>query len=331
MKRMILAVAALAATVASAPASEVGRRTEILSPTAVRNQIEDRWTGRWVVTRTETRSDCAGVYTDNLASGPRVASRGRQRFVAGTPARVDSVDVTRSQISLRLTLSEVLLVTRTYRDITLRDEARCQVDLKIIVPPGLFEGADLMGLDGIIELLIDRYRNEESALLASNFLPVDDPVYATERAEAVAAHQEWKVEQASRAYEARMSQWVSQTTRLSGQISTDPDYLDGFARGVEAGRAGPARACADIVRNGPAVQVGGPVAAHAAKGRRQKNWARGYEDGVRLTQGLQAIQLMPQCAPSAAPPPRRGPDLPATAKLPARPATVVPAATTSGQ
>lgn len=332
MRRMILGAMVLSAALAPADAA-VGGREGFRGPAAFRNDVVDRWTGRWVVTRVETRSDCSGVYTDNLAGGRRIASGGRERFAAGTPARVDSVDVSASHVSLRLTLSELLLVTRPYREVTLRDEARCQVELKIGVPPGVVESGDLIGLETSLEPLVERYRNEGSALLASNFLPDGDPARAAMRQDAIAAHQEWKQEQASGAYEARMGEWVRLTTRLSGQISTDPDYLDGFARGVEVGRSAPARNCADIVRDGPALPSSGRPAraVAAAKGRRQKTWARGYDDGVRLVLGLRAIEVMPQCASQAAPEGRRAPGLEGRTRGPARPAPVVPAETGPGR
>src|SRR6202008_295953 len=60
-------------------------------PPAVREGLEARWRGAWVVTTVRPFSDCIGAYTDNQVSGGLVRSRGRQAFEAGIPARIDSL------------------------------------------------------------------------------------------------------------------------------------------------------------------------------------------------------------------------------------------------
>ncbi|HZN03116.1 MAG TPA: hypothetical protein VFD06_05965 [Candidatus Polarisedimenticolia bacterium] len=266
------------------------------------NRMQDQWTGAWVVTSTETFSDCAGFYTDNEVSGDdSVASRGRTRIDAGTPARVDSVDVRPERLSLRLTLSVNQMFERPHREFTLRALARCQAEVRVMVPPGIVEGGDVTGLESLLDRVVERHSDERSALLASNFLPVDTPEYAAERQEAIAEHREWRQEQTAEALKARLEQWTAQTTRLSKGISQDPDYLAGFGKGVEAGRNSVPSACEEVTRFEPALQPArmNAGAAFAAKGDRQKNWTRGYEDGMRLAQGLEVLRLMPGCMPPA--------------------------------
>jgi hypothetical protein len=217
---------------------------------------------------------------------------------------VDSVDVRSNRLSLRVTLSVNEMVEREHRDFTLRALARCQAELRVMVPPGMTSSGDAAGLEALLDRVVERHSDERSALLASNFLPMDTPAYEAQRQEAIAGHQEWRQEQNAAAMQARLDQWTAQTTRLSAQISQDPDYLAGFGRGVEAGRGTVPASCEEVTRFEPAMQPArnNPNAAFAAKGSRQKTWTRGYDDGLRLAQGLEILRILPGCMPPAGTP-----------------------------
>jgi len=293
MRTLVLAMA-LAASYGHAPAAETRE---------ARETFESRWQGAWVVTTAVTNSECNGIYSDNWLSGTSVRGRGRQRIEAGTPARVDFVLVTPSRVILSLTLSERLYVTSPRRDYTLSNTARCQVDLKVTVPPGLAAEGDVLALEALLAPVVERHASEAQAILASGFLPLEGAGYAGARQAAIAAHSEWKAAESSAAIEARLQEWNTRNATISGQISDDPDYMAGFVRGVEAGRAAPAMQCAELAQATPAPYW--PTAANAAlaaKGRSQKAWARGYQDGARLAQGLEAVRALQACvAPAAGP------------------------------
>ena len=292
MKRTLVLAMALAASYGHAPAAETR---------AARETFESRWQGAWVVTTAVTNSECNGIYSDNWVSGSTVRGRGRQRIDAGTPARVDQVLVTPSRVTLSLTLSERLYVTSPRRDYTLANTARCQVDLKVTVPPGLAAEGDMLALEALLAPVVERHASEIQAILASGFLPLEGAGYAQARQEAIAAHSEWKAAESSAAIEARLREWNTRNARISSQISDDPDYMAGFVRGVEAGREAPAMQCADLAQATPAPYW--PTAANAAlaaKGKSQKEWARGYQHGARLSQGLEAVRALQACVPAAA-------------------------------
>jgi hypothetical protein len=293
-KRTLVVAMALAASYGHALAAETR---------GARETFESRWQGAWVVTTAPTASECNGIYSDNWVSGSTVRGRGRQRIEAGTPARVDFVLVTPSRVTLSLTLSERLYVTSPRRDYVLADTARCQVDLKVTVPPGLAAEGDVLALEALLEPVVERHASEIQAIVASGFLPLEGPDFAQARQEAIAAHREWKTAESSAAIAARLQEWNARNARISSQISDDPDYMAGFVRGVEAGRAAPAMECADLARATPAPYW--PTAANAAlaaKGKSQKAWARGYQDGARLAQGLEAVRALQACAvPATAP------------------------------
>jgi hypothetical protein len=287
--RTLALVMALAASLGPARAAE---------DRAPRETFESRWLGSWVVTTAPTASECNGIYSDNWVSGQMVRGTGRQEIEAGTPARVDHVLLTSSRVTLSLTLSERLYVTSPRRDYTLANTARCQIDLKVTVPPGLAAEGDILALEALLAPVVERHASEAQAILASGFLPMDGPAYEATRAGAIAAHQEWKSGENGAAIEARLREWNSRNARITSQISDDPDYMAGFVRGVEAGRTAPASACADLVKAGPAPSwpQPSPTTALAAKGKRQKTWARGFQDGAHLSQGLEAVKALQTCA-----------------------------------
>jgi hypothetical protein len=283
------------------PAGPQGR------PQPLGNRLEDRWTGAWVVTATETFSDCAGTYTDNEVTGTRVASRGGERFEAGIPAHIDSLEMMRDQLKVRMTLSINMMAEREHRDFTLRALSPCEVVMKVLLPPDVHRGGgdgDLFAVEALMGQVIEKESDERSAILASNFLPQTDPEYAVARGEVLARQEQRRTTVDTQAVEARLEQWRAETALLSRQMSQDPDYLAGFGRGVEAQRAAAPATCADVLRSDPSLAPvrGDNGAAFAARGGRQKAWARGYEDGVRLTQGLEALRVLPTCMPAAAEP-----------------------------
>jgi hypothetical protein len=296
-RTLVVVMTALAASLGTFRAADDGPPVHVSpGPTP---SIEHRWLDAWVVTSAETFSECNGFYTDNWLRGSQVSSHGRIDVPAGTPAHVDVVSVSESQVVFSLTVSQRLLVTREHRDFTLQAEARCQIDLKLMMPPGMSAAQDILGVESLINPVMKRYPTENAAVLAAGFLPSTDPTYASRHQTAIAQQHEFESRQTAEAIDARMSQWVSQTQRIQGRISSDPDYLAGFARGVEAGRASAVTKCEQLATAEPAMFPGGgpSTATFASKGSRQKAWSRGYEDGVQLTHGLEAIRILPQCVP----------------------------------
>jgi hypothetical protein len=274
------------------PAAHVAAKVEPQPET-----FSSRWNGAWIVTEQPLSSECNGIYTNNQVAGGRVLGRGHQRFDPGVVGHVDQVLVSSNKVTLSITLSERLYVTRPARDYVLSSTSACQVDLKFMVPPGPGTAADLIALETLVSPVVERHADQLQAIVASGFLPPDGPGAAEVQREAVMAHRSWKAAEDQQAVDARLQAWTAQTTRLSSNIENDPDYLAGFARGVDEGRHTAVKSCEELARTAPAPYwPTASGAALAAKGGRQKAWARGYEDGVRLSQGLEAIKLMPACS-----------------------------------
>jgi len=193
-------------------------------------------------------------------------------------------------------------VEREHPDFTLRGLSPCRAEMKVLLPPDARRGdgdAGLQGVEAILGQVVERESDEASAILVSNFLPEDGPAYAAAREEVLARQQEQRAALDTQAVASRLEQWRAETARLARPMSQDPDYLAGWSRGIETERAAPAATCVELLRADPSLA---PVrddagAAFAARGGRQKTWARGYEDGVRLTRGQEALRILPTCTP----------------------------------
>ena len=99
----------------------------------IEKDINKRWLGAWVVTRSEMYSDCNAVYTQNRINGSLVSGRGARRFQPGELAKVTKVDAGRHRIDVRISLVEPVLLTYREGPFTLYDEASCRVELEVEV------------------------------------------------------------------------------------------------------------------------------------------------------------------------------------------------------
>jgi len=263
----------------------------------LQDALEARWRGSWIVTSAETYSDCAGPYTDNRVNGRYVSSRSRQRFRPGEMAKVDSVDLKRSRFDLRLTFAEPVLSSRQDGPFTLYDEALCRVEFQLEVPREMVKRQDVMGIEALLRPVLRRHATEEEARASSDWnRRVRDP-YPRDYERTLAEHAAWRAKQTNAAVQARIDHLIDETSRIPERISDDPDYLAGFVKGVEAGRSPHPVSCPDLLRGGAVAtrsqSSGG--AAHASTDDRQSRHDRGYQDGVRLTLGLDAIRRLPGC------------------------------------
>jgi hypothetical protein len=270
----------------------------------LQDALEARWRGAWVVTSAETWSDCGPSYTGNRVNGRYVSSRSRQRFRAGELAKVDSVDLKRSRFDLRLTFAEPFLASRQDGPFTLFDEASCRVEFQMEVPREMVRSQDVMGVEGLLRPVLQRHATEESARGSSGWNHREREDYPRDYQRTLVEHAAWKANQTNAAVQARLDEVVDETSRVPERITGDPDYLQGFVRGVEAGRSPHSASCPDLLRGTlvaarsqatPGAARAGTGAAHAAAGDRQVRIDRGYQDGLRLTLGLEAIRRLPGC------------------------------------
>ena len=287
-------VAGLLAVAAGGP----GGRPALAGET--QDAVGSRWRGAWVVTTADSYSDCAGLYSTNRVSGRLVSGRGRVRFKPGELARVESVDLKRNRVDLRMTLVEPVLASRQDGPFTLYDEATCRVEFDVEVARDLVKERDLDGLDQVMRVVVERYDAEPEARASKRYNGRAREPYPADYDRTVRAHARWRAEQGNAQVQARIDALVDETSRSSDRIADEPDYLAGFGKGVTAGRASRVGSCAQLMAVGaqPARTYGGqaPVALPAARGgEAQSRFASGYADGMRLSQELDAIRRLPGC------------------------------------
>jgi len=274
----------------------------LLLPTPARagdlqDQMESRWRGAWIVTGAETYADCAGPYTGNRVNGRLVSGRGGNRFRIGELAKVDSIDLKRSRLDLRLTLAEPLLVSHQEGPFVLYDEARCRVELQVEIPRDMVKRDDVNGMEGLIKPVLDRYVTEDAARASARYNRREREAYPRDYDNTLAQYAVWRAQQTNAAVQARMDRLVDETSRIPERITGDPDYMAGFVKGVESGRAPHSTQCPDLMRSDAvaARTSGSSTAAYASTGDKQDRSALGYQDGLRLTLGLDALRRLPQC------------------------------------
>ncbi|HEV8337420.1 MAG TPA: hypothetical protein VGR67_13470 [Candidatus Polarisedimenticolia bacterium] len=297
MKRLILA-ASLVAALGTAP----------VAAGELENALERQWRGAWVLTGLDAYSDCAGIHTDNQINGALVQAKGQYRFKPGELARVQSIDLKRTSVEIGLSLQEPLLHSFQDGPFTLYREIRCLVDLDVELPRALVAGKDLKEINDFLQPILARYFSPEDALRSRAWNGrVRDP-FPADYERTMARHDAWKAEQSNAAVQTRIDQAREETARLVDRISNDPDYLRGFAAGIEVMRSQDLTRCSDILGRDFATIASSPerlLASMASDAAARTK--RGYQDGARMVFGLESLRRLPEClvpVPEAPP----GPD-----------------------
>jgi hypothetical protein len=274
--------------------------------------LASRWRGAWVVTNAETYSDCAGPYTGNRINGRLVSGRAMLRFKAGELAKVDSIDLKRSRLDLRLSYPEPIL--RAYQDgpFTLYDEAQCRVEMQVELPREMVKGQDVMGVERLLGPVLERHSTEEAARSSKVYNTRAREAYPADYKQTIAQHAAWRAEQTNMAVKASIDRLVDEASRITERIGEDADYISGFVQGVEAGRAPHPVACPDLMALASATPPGyalpgSPNLSQAARrGQKpgtvspisteaQARRQHGYQDGLRLSLGLDAVRRLSAC------------------------------------
>lgn len=262
--------------------------------------VAGRWRGAWVVTTADAYSDCTPVYSNNRINGKLVSGRGRHRFKPGELARVDSVDLKRNRVDLRMTIVEPVLAARQDGPFTLYDELSCRLEYQVEVARDLVRGQDVEGLDQVMTIVVERHDAETGARASTRYNGrVRDP-FPADYERTVRAHAAWRAKETNAQVQMRIDALVDETSRISDRIADDPDYLAGFGKGVAAGRASRPGSCPALLAvgseppRGPAAPV--PAVVPAARGAdAQARFRSGYADGLRLSQELDALRRLPGC------------------------------------
>ena len=252
--------------------------------------LNARWRGAAVVATVPLFSSCDGFYNDNQVVGTRVESRARRRFEPGEAARVERVGVKRDRVDLFLDVAEGVLAERRDGPFTLYDELICKVQLQVPVPPRSAPAAVEARLAELLELHDSLPEAEASrAWNGRRREPYPEGYEQT-----LAAYQVWKAQQANAAVQARMERAIEDAARVEDQLRDDPDYLAGFAAGVDKVRNRSFGDCPSLVSSS--------FSPDSGKGDRSGTWRRGWEDGQRLAYNLELLRHLKDCFVPVPPP-----------------------------
>jgi hypothetical protein len=262
----------------------------------LQRSLELRWRGAWVLTAVDVYSDCAGTHTDNRVSGTLVSSKGRNRFRPGELAQVGKLDVKRSRLDILLGIPEPILVSFRDGPFTLYNETRCLVELDVELPRSLVSGDDVEGIETALKPILRRFASQEEATQSKSWNHRQRDPYPAGYDRTLAEHAAWKAQQANASIQARLDKATEETSRLADRITSDPDYLKGFAAGVETMKAVDLSRCGDLISRDFASFAPAPKQLAAAfAGEAASRYARGFQDGQRLVFGLESLRRLPQC------------------------------------
>ncbi len=285
MKRLLVVSVVLASFPALVAAGDLER------------DVKNSWLGAWVVANVESYSDCSGMATNNRINGMLVKSRGQHRFQPGELAKIQKIDVKRSRLDVHLWLAEPLLLPYAEGPFTLYREAECRIELEVELPREVVRARDARAVEQRLAQLFERHATEEAAQDSISWNGREREPYPEDYDRTLAELAVWRAEQTNAAVQAKLDQAAEHTTRLADRVSSDSDYLAGFAGGVESARAETFPTC-------PAM-----LAAHLEPPRRhyhaphdpdevsdaEARRERGHDDGRLLVIGLELMRRLPGC------------------------------------
>lgn len=254
----------------------------------VEDTLNARWRGAWVVVEVPVQSDCAGIYTDNDVAGTRVSSRGARRFAEGELARVERIGAKRARLDLFLDLAEPVLEPHREGPFTLYEEKRCKAQLKVELPPEVVR--DAARAEAAVSALLELHPSPEAAEAAAGWNRRRREPYPEDYERTLAEHAAWKAEQVNAEVQEKLDRASEEGIRVADRIDDDPEYLQGFAAGVERARHTYRRDDCEAL-----LDTSFPAFEGQPPGGKDRDWERGYEDGQRLVYNLELLRRLPRC------------------------------------
>lgn len=254
---------------------------------SLEERLNARWRGGWVIVKLPVASSCDGFYNDNEVVGNRTDSKARRRFEAGELARVERVEVKRNRMDVFLDLGEGVLEPRQDGPFTLYDARTCKVQLKVPVQ----RSDDDARAEARLAELFALYDTAAKAEASSTWNGRRREAYPKDYERTLAEYETWKAEQVNAAVQERMDEAIDEAALIKERIRSEPEYLEGFAAGIEKARDHYFGNCESLTRN-----VFSPSSASGSQG---SSWKRGYEDGQRLAYDLELIRRLRSCFVSA--------------------------------
>ncbi len=259
------------------------------------DDLERSWVGAWVVAKVETASDCSGAYTNVEVRGLRSTGRGSRRFGEGELARIDKLNQKSDRVDLYLSVAEPVLVPRTDGPFTLYDERSCRVQLMVDVPKAVLKSGRLDEVDAALLEAVERHETESSARRSEAWNRRERDPYPRDYEETLARHAAWKAEETNRALAATRLAALDEAAQALSRVTDDPDYLAGFAAGVEAQRRRSAPGCSSLDGSRFDGEEQRPPSDRRGSSPGERAWQRGFRDGQVVAWATRAARAVEGC------------------------------------
>ncbi len=282
--RSSLRVAALACALAALPAHA-----------DLEDELERAWVGAWVVVKVETASDCSVAYTNVEVRGLRSTSRGSRRFGEGELARVDKLNQKSDRVDLYLSVAEPVLVPRTDGPFTLWDERSCRVQLMVDVPKVVLKSGRLADVEAVLLECAERYEIEASARRSEAWNRRERDPYPRDYEETLARHAAWKAEETNRSLAATRLAALDEASQALSRVTDHPDYLAGFAAGVEAQSRRSAPGCSSLDGSRFDGDEQRPPSDRRGSSPAERSFQRGFRDGQVVAWATRVARAVEGC------------------------------------
>lgn len=245
--------------------------------------LNARWRAGLVVVKVPIASSCDGFYNDNDVVGNRVDSDARRRFDAGELARVERIGVRRGRVDVFLDLTEGVLEEIHDGPFTLYEPRTCKIQLRIPIP----DRTDTARAETRLSELLELHESAREAEASSLWNRRRREPFPENYEETLAEYQSWKAARTNAAIQTRMDAAIEEASRISDRLRSTPEYLEGFAAGVDKQRDRSFGDCGSL--------PGSSFSPDSAGGGKSSDWNRGYEDGQRLAYNLELLRRLKGC------------------------------------
>lgn len=249
----------------------------------IEDALNARWQGGAVVVKVPLGSSCDGFYNDNEVVGSRVDGKGRHRFDPGELARVERIGVKRGRVDVFLDLVEGILEEFQDGPFTLYEPRVCKIQLKVPVP----DRSDQAAVERRLAELLDLHDSTRAAEASPAWNGRRREPFPEGYERTLAAYESYKAERTNEAVQARMDEAIDEAARIGDRIRSEPEYLAGFAAGLEKVRDNSLGDCPSLL-----TRSFSPASAGSGK---SADWRRGYEDGQRLGHHLELLRRLRGC------------------------------------